>query len=328
MYNKRDTTDSKLKIYFLNLISIIFKSVSFIILKFKSIDKKTFKNIYIISADNLAFGGTGKTPLVIKIGKDLIKKNIDFCIITRGYKSKYEDTGVKVNASHSIEDIGDEASLFRHYFPNKDIYIGKNRIKSIEQAIGDMNKFVILDDGFQTGGIYKDMKIMLLNTLHKYYYLRNFKFLIKNEDIIFHFKHKHYKNSKTNIYKFYINGLYDKDEKKIKKTDIKKGVIGFSALGDNERFKQTLIGLKLNLSNFYGYKDHYYYSLNKLQDLNKIRINKKCSHLICSEKDYIKIKNLNLTDIPLIYIKNSIQLSLNLIEIIIEDAEKKGIIKT
>jgi tetraacyldisaccharide 4'-kinase len=277
---------------------------------------------------------------VIKIGKDLIKRDIDFCIITRGYKSKYEDTGVKVNSSHSIEDIGDEASLFRHYFPNKDIYIGKNRIKSIKQAIANMNKFIILDDGFQTGGVYKDMKIMLLNSVHKYYYLRNFKFLIREEDIVFNLEHKPCEdntvnktvnkilNKKTNTYKFSIEGLYDKDERNIKKTDIKDEIIGFSALGDNERFKQTLIDLGLNLVDFHEYKDHHSYSSKILQDLNKIRINKKCSHLICSEKDYIKIKNLNLTNIPLIYVKNSIQLNLNLIEIIIEDAEKKGIIKT
>jgi len=207
-----------------------------------------------------------------------------------------------------------------------------------------MNKFIILDDGFQTGEVYKDMKIMLLNPVHKYYYLRNFKFLIRDEDIVLNLEHKSCKdntvnktvnetvnktiNEKTNTYKFSIDGLYDKDEKNIKKTDIKNRIIGFSALGDNERFKQTLIDLELNLDDFYAYKDHHSYSSKILQDLNKTRINKKCTHLICSEKDYMKIKNLDLTDIPLIYVKNSIQLNLNLIEIIIEDAEKKGIIKT
>jgi len=328
MCNKRDSKYNKLKVLFLNLLSVAFKIISFINLKFRSINKKKYDNVYIISVDNLSFGGTGKTPLVIKIGKELKERGIDFCLITRGYKSIFEKRGVKVKDIHSLAEIGDEAALFRHYFPNTNIYIGKNRYKSIELAIKEKNKIIILDDGFQTTGLLKDLKIMLLNPAHEYYYLRNFKFLIKEEDIIINLNREFGKKNRDYEYNFSIEGIYDQKGNKILVSEIKKGVIGFSALGDNNRFKQTLKYLKLDLINFYEYQDHFSYTKEILNDLDKIRIKNNSSYLICSEKDFIKIKELNIADIPLIYVKNSIELNLNLAEKIVRYAEKKGIIKT
>ncbi len=315
MYNKRNSKNNSLKVFLLNSLSIIFKIISLINLKLKSIMKQSFKDIYIISIDNLAFGGTGKTPLVINIGKELKKKKINFCIITRGYKSKFEKRGIKVNTSHSIKDIGDEAALFRSYFPDIDIYIGKNRQRSIEKAIKDNNKIIILDDGFQTTGLIKDLKIMLLNPEHEYYYLRNFKFLIKQDDIILSLKKD---------YNFIIEGLYDIKNNRVQipnSTDI----IGFSALGDNKRFRQTLIDLKHNIIDFIEYSDHFSFSENDLNLLNNIRKEKKSSYLVCSEKDFIKLKDLNIDKIPLIYVKNSIKLNISLTEKILLDAERKQI---
>ncbi len=294
-------------------------------MKLKAINSKRYDNAYIISVDNLAFGGTGKTPLVIKIGKDLNKKRINFCIITRGYKSKFEKKGIKVTNRHSISDIGDEAALFRHYFPKNDIYIGKNRFKSIENAIKDNNKIIILDDGFQTSGLFKDFKIMLLNPNHKYYYLRNFKFFKNNEDIVFYLNEENNKSDTSYTYHFDVEGLYNQKGLRIINPETENGIIGFSALGDNKRFKQTLIDLNLNIIDFQEYNDHYPYTKEIINKLNNKRKNGNYSFLICSEKDFIKIKELNLINIPLIYIKNSIKLSLNLTEKIIQDAEKKHI---
>ena len=111
-----------------------------------------------------------------------------FAIISRGFKSEYENKNVKVKPYHKVKEIGDEAKLLKKKFPEQDIYIGKNRKISIQKAIQDKNKIIILDDGFQTTNIFKDIKIMLFNPEHPYYYLRNFKFLAKNEDFIFFFK--------------------------------------------------------------------------------------------------------------------------------------------
>ena len=66
----------------ITLISIILLPITIIyyllfqLNKFiKSIFKKKFKNVKVICVGNIYLGGTGKTPLVIEIFKEIKKKN-------------------------------------------------------------------------------------------------------------------------------------------------------------------------------------------------------------------------------------------------------------
>ena len=74
MYFKRNSKIDKLNLFFLNGVSIIFKTLSLIYLKLKSLRQKRFPDTLVISIDNLSFGGTGKTSLVMEIGKNFEKK--------------------------------------------------------------------------------------------------------------------------------------------------------------------------------------------------------------------------------------------------------------
>ena len=44
----------------------------------------------VVVVGNLTVGGTGKTPVVERFAKELIKKNRKVAILSRGYKSKNE----------------------------------------------------------------------------------------------------------------------------------------------------------------------------------------------------------------------------------------------
>jgi tetraacyldisaccharide 4'-kinase len=329
MYIKIHSKSNKILIFFLNSISIGFKTASFFYLKIKSLNKKHYRAAFIISVNNLSFGGTGKTSLVIKICEELKKRKIKFAIITRGYLSKFEKKSVLINSNQSPEEIGDEAKVLKNRFPNQDIFIGKKRKDSIEKAIENKNKIIILDDGFQSTNIYKDCSIMLLNPEHPYYYLRNFKFLMRKENFMLLYStsqnylkniKKKYKNSKYGTYKFEHGNFYNKKGKII---NIKNSpLIGFSALGDNSRFKESLS--TFNLIGFRGYKDHLSYTQDIIDDLNTLRIGKKADYLICTEKDFVKLINLNLYNIPLIYSKNIIEFNFNLLGSILNHAKSKG----
>ncbi len=331
MYIKTHSKSKKILIFFLNSISIGFKTASFFYLKIKSLNKKHYRAAFIISVNNLSFGGTGKTSLVIKICEELKKRKIKFAIITRGYLSKFEKKSVLINSNQSPEEIGDEAKVLKNRFPNQDIFVGKKRKDSIGKAIENKNRIIILDDGFQSINIYKDCSIMLLNPEHPYYYLRNFKFLIRKENFILlynisqnHLKNikKKHKNSKYCTYKFEHGNFYNKKGKIINIKD--SSLIGFSALGDNSRFKESLS--TFNLIGFLGYKDHFSYTQDIIDNLNTLRIDKKADYLICTEKDFVKLINLNLNNIPLIYSKNIIEFNFNLLGSILNHAKRKGFI--
>ena len=324
MYIKGNSPVHKIAVFLLNGISIIFKTLSFINLKRKSLRAQKYPAL-IVSVDNLSFGGTGKTTLVIEIGQHLEKKNIPFAVVTRGYKSTFEHRGTKVQPHHGVGDIGDEAVLFKTRFPHRDIYVGKNRQHSIKNAVREGNKIILLDDGFQGTHIHRDIKIMLFNPQHPYYYLRNFKSLMKKEDFIFFYKGL---PGDANKFKPAVCGTYDFETQQFRDTDEKPvdiahaSLLGFSALGDNLRFKNDLSAF--NLVEFIGYSDHHNYNQEEIISLNKRRIEKKADYLVCTEKDYMKLSFIKTGNIPLIYARNSIKLNFDLMETILGHAEKQG----
>jgi len=330
MYIKGNSPLDRLIIPVLNALSLIFKSLSFLNLKRKSFKQKRYPEAFIISIDNLSFGGTGKTTLVTEIGKHLEAKNIKFAVVTRGYKSTFESGGTKVQPHHSAGQVGDEAKIFKTRFPRQDIYVGKNRQVSIEKAIQDNNKIILLDDGFQTTDVYKDIKIMLVNPSHPYYYLRNFKGLMKTEDFVFFYKHSD--DIKQTFpgdggpfygtYDFRLEHFCAADGKTLEIDREKTSLLGFSALGDNPRFKNDLSAFKL--AAFRGYSDHYTYTGDELAALDKQRIEQQADYLVCTEKDFIKLKHLDLTHIPLIYVQNRIQFNIDLMDRILKYADEKN----
>lgn len=320
-----------IRLWALNTLSFIFKTLSLLRLYIIKLHCRHFENALIISIDNLSFGGTGKTPLVMEIAEHLEQNRIPYSIISRGYKSKYEQKGIKVESDHTFEDIGDEACLFKNRFPSADIYIGKNRTQSIETALlagHSQFRVILLDDGFQSSHIRKDVKIMLYNPQHPYYYLRHFKWLMKQEDYVlfyeepdsiisteFHKKFNSINNNSNTVcfgkYYFENNHFFDSKGQSVDIQTSLHRLIGFSALGDNSRFERNL--QKFNLVDYYPFPDHYGYTTRDLNNLENARIKRNADYLVCTEKDFIKIKTLNISQIPLIYIKNSIKFNIDLI---------------
>lgn len=314
----------------LNGVSVIFKTLSYINLRRKESRPRKFPAL-IVSIDNLSFGGTGKTTLVTMIGEHLDNENIPFAVVTRGYKSRYEHTGTRVLPEHDFTDVGDEAVIYRTRFPRRDIFVGKDRGRSIEDAVQRNNKIILLDDGFQSTNIHKDISVMLVNPNHPYYYLRNFKFMAKKEDFIFIYRPggPPFKNgvppSKTDTpcvgaYHFEPSGFCDAAGAPVRTGNAP--LFGFSALGDNTRFRNELSSF--NLAGFQGFPDHHGFTETELKRLDERREESKAAYLVCTEKDFIKIKNIILAGIPLIYFQNSIKLEIDLLGYILDYAKKEN----
>jgi tetraacyldisaccharide 4'-kinase len=306
----------------LDLISLLFKSVSFVNLKIKALRQKHFPQLFIISVDNLSFGGTGKTPLVIAIGQALEKRLAPFAIISRGYRSGQKKNSTLVEPTQTVAEIGDEPWLLKKYFPNRDVIIGRDRLQSIAMAAARKNRIVILDDGLQTSQVKKDFSIMLINSKHPYFYLRNFKFMARDETLVLQYHQRGQKGEAIlpGNYEFVIEDFLDSRNRQIDIGVAK--IIAFSALGDNERFESDMGNY--HLAAFRGFADHHAFSMADMQTLENLRIEKDATWIVCSEKDFCKINKFLNTAIPLIYARNRIELPGDAIEQIIKHAAEKG----
>jgi tetraacyldisaccharide 4'-kinase len=321
MHFRSNSTFYRLSLPALNLASLLFKTISLVNLTIKSLRQAHFPELFIISVDNLSFGGTGKTPLVIAIGQALEKRRVPFAVISRGYRSGYEKKGARVESTQTAEEVGDEPWLLKKYFPDRDILIGRDRLRSIAAAAARKNRIVILDDGLQTSQIRKDFSILLLNPGHPYFYLRNFKFLARRESLVLVYRQNRQDGEAVppGTYGFARKDFLDRLNRRVAVDDAR--IIAFSALGDNERFQRDMG--HYNLAAFRGFPDHHAFTIADMQALEDLRKEKEATWMVCSEKDYCKINKFLHAASPLIYFRNEIELPGDTIEQIIQHAAKK-----
>jgi len=293
-------------VFLLNALSLLYKTAALIHLKAKSLKPAGFGDALVISVDSLSFGGTGKTPAIRKIGEVLQAAGIRFAIITRGYRSRAESGSTEVKIDQQPGEVGDEALLFKEWFPSMDVYSGRRRVASIQKALKKNNRVILLDDGFQSTHIRRDIRIMLFNPNQPYYYLRHFKFLARGETLLFTLRG----SAGPGIRGRPADGTYEFRIHRCRRAggevhDLKgEPLLAFSGLGDNRRFQESLAGFQIR--EFVGFPDHHPFSQDDLEYLERRRRELGADYLLCTRKDFIKIRSLDLRSTPLLYITNRI----------------------
>lgn len=116
--------------------------------------KQSSFRVPIISVGNLTFGGAGKTPFTIWLGKYIQEKNLKTTILTRGYRGQFEGDNGLIQAGNSFKynpaDYGDEALLIARRLPEVSIIVGKRRSANLSFYFDKVSPdVVLLDDGYQ-----------------------------------------------------------------------------------------------------------------------------------------------------------------------------------
>lgn len=104
----------------------------------------------VISVGNLTAGGSGKTPMVAMLARELLGRGHRPGILLRGYRQ----TG---------EGISDEAELYGRLCPGATVWVGSDRVASAERAEAAGADVLLLDDGFQHIRLRRDLDIVLID---------------------------------------------------------------------------------------------------------------------------------------------------------------------
>ena len=266
-------------------------------LKFKK-NNTISQKIKKICIGNIYVGGTGKTPLTIKIYQILDQLNFKTATIKKFYK-----------------DHIDEQKMLNE---NTKLYCQRNRTLALNEAIKDNKDVVIFDDGLQDRSINYDLKFVCFN---------NFKWIgndflipagplrekvesISKYDAVFINGNTTDNSNLKSLIKRYSNEIKIFESyyspTNFNQFDINERYIIFSGIGNPESFKETLASNNLNIIREIIYPDHYNYTQ---VDIDKIKLQAKNlnAKIITTEKDYIKIKSNKNDDIKFLKIELKIK---------------------
>ncbi len=122
----------------------------------------------VISIGNITLGGTGKTPCVQFVARELQKSGRRVAIVSRGYGGALSQQGAVVSDGEKIffkaSKAGDEPLLHARSLPDAAVVIGVDRVRAARRAIDECGvQIIVLDDGFQFYSLHRDSDIVLLD---------------------------------------------------------------------------------------------------------------------------------------------------------------------
>jgi len=279
----------------------------------------------VISIGNITLGGTGKTPAVIALAQEVKNSGLKPCILTRGYKGKAKGPCLSSkNNKHFLKThlVGDEAALMAYRLKDIPVVKGVNRFLSGVYALGELGpgaiNVFILDDGFQHKALFRDIDILLVDATNPFGNERLFpegilrepldsmkradivvitKCDMVDEEPLNLIKHKiRQYNPNAHVYnaRYEPASLIHVSGKTYNIESIyNRKVYVFSGIANPSYFQSILKVKGANIVKLKTFRDHHYYTR---RDINKIIKEAQGADIITTEKDIIKLKDMELPD--------------------------------
>ena len=270
--------DKNLISYLLNPFTIFTNLINFI----KSfLIKKKYK-IKTICVGNIYLGGTGKTPLTIKLFNIIRKMDLEVITAKKFYSNQIDEQTLLQTKTKTI--------------------VTKEREDAINQAINSSNQVIIFDDGLQEKKINYDLKIVCFK---KKNWIGNGQLIpsgplrekienLKNYDAVF----LNGKDHNSNEIRETIHKLNPKIEifetnyeiENFGELNKNSNYLIFSGIGDPSSFKEILLDNNVNVIKEIIFPDHHIYKKKDIKNIFE-EANRLDAKILTTEKDFIKLSH-------------------------------------
>lgn len=116
-----------------------------------------------VSVGNIAWGGTGKTPVVDWLLGWSEARGLRAVVLSRGYKAQPPELPLHVSPSRTPGEAGDEPLMLALEHPSAAVMVDPDRRRSGRWAEERLSPdLFVLDDGFQHVKVRRDLDIVLL----------------------------------------------------------------------------------------------------------------------------------------------------------------------
>jgi tetraacyldisaccharide 4'-kinase len=120
----------------------------------------------VVVIGNIAVGGSGKTPLLIKLCLELISRGLKVAVVSRGYGGHASAYPLQVAGDTAAAICGDEPLLIRQSLPlsNATVVVDPQRKRGVAFALRQSACDIVLcDDGLQHYHLHRDLEIAVVD---------------------------------------------------------------------------------------------------------------------------------------------------------------------
>ena len=249
----------------------------------------------LICVGNVTAGGAGKTPVALDLGARLKKTGRTVHFLSRGYGGRtFGPERVAVDR-HTAAEVGDEPLLLARIAPT---WVAVDRLAGARIAGNEGAEVVIMDDGFQSPRLVKDLSFLVFDGASS---IGNGAMLPAGpmrEPLGIALR----RAQAAVIIGDDRRGLTRYIPKPVKvfqadmipvppMGDTPGRVVAFAGIGRPEKFFQSLTEAGYDLADTVAFPDHNFFAASELADL-RTRAEHYGARLITTEKDFVRLTSL------------------------------------
>lgn len=284
----------------------------------------------IVSIGNIVVGGTGKTPVLLKLGQELCRNGVErLTILSRGYRSTAETAPtpyvIAPNQTPNAEMCGDEPCLLAQRLPQAYVHVSRDRYASAKMAVAAGAQVLLLDDGLQHRQLVRDFDIAVVDAdfplggghLFPRGGLREHpRGLARAQGVVLNHVRslEHFHHVRKELYAYtsapaigmqpVVSEIVSLDARKRVLPSLAGVRVGvFCGIAQPRRFVEEVTALGATVVESLFSADHRLPALERLEAFAKQAQKKGAEWLLCTEKDAVKLPTVPELSLPIAFVR-------------------------
>ncbi|MGQ9589792.1 MAG: tetraacyldisaccharide 4'-kinase [Planctomycetota bacterium] len=257
----------------------------------------------VLSVGNITCGGTGKTPAVEMLVRDLLRLGRKPAILSRGYGPSLGEGG-----------LTDEYLVLAANVPEAPHHLGKDRVASGRRAIEAGADVLVLDDGFHYRRLSRDLDIVLIDAILPFGHgrvlpsglLREPLEALADADLFGITRSNLVRPEELASVESALEARFPGTPRLLLETEAVecrtlggtalppealrgRRVFAFSGIGNPEAFARLLLRLGAKVARLAPFRDHHRYSEADLREIASRAREAGAEAVVCTQKDAVKL---------------------------------------
>ncbi len=249
----------------------------------------------VVSVGNLSVGGSGKTPLVIRLAQLFAEAGWDADVLSRGY-GRSGSAAERVDPSGSAERFGDEPLMIAQG-ARAPVFVAASRyeagLRAEEEASGNGKHVHLLDDGFQHRQLARAVDIVVIHRgdlgdrLLPAGRLREPLASLKRADLLVLREEDAELAAKLEPY---TRGIpFWQVRRRLSPGTAGRRALAFCGIARPREFYQALEAGGTEIVARMSFRDHHRYTGRDVEELGKLGARAGCEEFVTTEKDAVKL---------------------------------------